>query len=148
MNYFYNRGLDELRHWETLPYVWLLATDDYVPNVDHDYIYDVVWGATPINAEITVASYDRVTPTGKTRTINDTTNQILYSCNNPDFGNLEATQSARWLILARLEDSPTPLDSASPLVAAFDLGEAILLGNNFIVYLDPLGFAATRQVSS
>lgn len=137
MNYMYNRGLDELHDdWATGDFLWLLAQDAYVPNRDHDFI-------SSVTNEVSVASYVRVVPANPSRTINDTKDLIEYKCDPVDFGDLENTQSARWLILAR----DVTNDADSPLICALDLGSPKLLGTDFVVYLHPDGFAASRQVT-
>lgn len=138
MNTYYNRGLDELHDdWATGDFIWLLAQNAYTPDPDHDYI-------SSVTNEVSVGSYARVVPASPTRVISDTTDLIEYRCSNVDFGDLENTQSARWLILARVVTN----DADSPLICALDLGDVVTLGNDFIVYLHPSGFAASRQVTA
>jgi hypothetical protein len=112
---FFNRGLDDMYDWETGSFVWILATLDYVPDRDHDFIDDI------------------------------TNDRITYSCDNPDFGDLDMAtpQEARWLILAR----DVTNDADSPLILALDFGDqGVVMGDNFIVYLHPDGFAVDRQI--
>lgn len=136
MNIAYNRGLDELRTWTTDTYQWILVQNAYTPDPDHDYIAD-------LTSEVSVASYSRVAPVSPTRVVNDTTNQMVYDCADPDFGDLEDTQSARWLVLAKTVTN----DADSPLICALDFGgTGQQLGLNFVVSLHVSGFAVARQV--
>ena len=137
----YDSGLSEMRDdWDTGTFLWILAQNAYVPNrATHQFIDD-------ITNEVSVASYARIAPDTPTITP-DTTNHLLaYSCVDPDFGVLEDTQDARWLILAR----DVTNDADSPLIAAFDLGGTGVNcgndGNAFVVHLHPDGFYIDRQV--
>lgn len=140
----YTGGLDDLVDWETGDFIWLLAAEPYFPNQADEFIDDVT-------DEVTLPSYVRVAPTGRQR-IEDNTGlfgQIVYKCDSPDFGLLETTESPRWLVLARLVGA-TPVDSSSTLICALDLGVGgvpPLATENYIVHLDPRGFATSRQVS-
>lgn len=133
---FYNRGLDDLSDWESGSFVWILAKPTYTPDRDHDFIDDVT-------NEVTVASYGRIAPTSPDRSVDNTNDRITYTCSPPDFGDLEDTETARWLILAR--DVTT--DADSPLILALDLGEdGVPLGDDFVVHFPSSGFAVDRQV--
>lgn len=138
MNIYYNSGLDQLHEdWTTADFLWLLAQEAYVPDRDHDFIADVT-------NEVSVASYVRIVPQNPFRTVNNTKDITEFGCDPVDFGDLETSQSARWLILAR----DVTNDADSPLICCLDLGFARVLSNDFIVYLHPDGFAASRQVSA
>jgi hypothetical protein len=135
---FFNRGLDDMYDWETGSFVWILATLDYVPDRDHDFIDD-------ITNEATVSGYARLVPANPQRNVDNTNDRITYSCDNPDFGDLDMAtpQEARWLILAR----DVTNDADSPLILALDFGDqGVVMGDNFIVYLHPDGFAVDRQI--
>lgn len=134
--FVYNRSLDAMSTFGTSgTYIWLLLQDTYVPDPAHDFIAD-------LTGEVTVASYARVTVTGASRTVDDTNDRIVYDADDPDFGDLETTQSAQYLILAQQVTN----DADSPLIYCFDMGwPTHQLGPDFIVHLHPDGFAVQRQ---
>lgn len=134
----YNRGLDELRDWESDVFKAMLVTSSYTPNKDHDYVSSVSG-----NELSTIGSnYARATLGSKTRTITDATDRIVYDCANPSFGAIVAGQYARYMVVYREVTN----DADSILIACIDLGSSIATsGTIFSVDVDSAGLIYSNQ---
>lgn len=97
MNGIFNRtpfraesGLFDFDGGGVLKALLLRSTGSYVFNPDHDFISDMVSNGM---VEITVASYGRITLTGRTVNLDDTLNRSWRDVNDISFGILESGQT-------------------------------------------------------
>lgn len=107
----YNRGLDELGAAFTSTGTYqclLLKAAGYTYDPDHDFVSDL----TPASNEVSAAGYSRQTLASKTRTINDTSNLILYGAADLSFGTIATGQSITGIVLYRFITN----DAASILI--------------------------------
>ena len=74
------------------------STSAYAPNIDHDFLDDFTTGG---GVEISVASYARQTLGSKAVAYDASKNQVEYDCADLAFGNLEAGQTVKSLIIYR-----------------------------------------------
>lgn len=92
----YTRSRDRLGAIATASMRWMLLKDDgYVPDPDHDFVAQL----NPASNEVDVASYERLSLTSGTRTVNDTLNRIEYKADNPNWGTLEFGNSVTGCVL-------------------------------------------------
>jgi hypothetical protein len=92
----YNNGLDALADIASADLRWmLLKGTGYTFNPDHD----TVAALTPGSNEVSVTGYAREPLTGGTRTVDDSTDRVTYTADNPDFGTLAAGQTITALVL-------------------------------------------------
>lgn len=112
----YTRSRDRLGAIATADMRWmLLKGDGYTPNPDHDFVADL----TPASNEVSVTSYERLTLTNGSRTVNDSTNRIEYKSDNPNWGTLEAGQNVTGCVLYEHVTN----DTDSPLYGYWELTE-------------------------
>lgn len=88
----------------------LLVTSSYTPNVDHDFVSDVVAN------EATGTGYSRKTIASASITIDDTNDRVDVTAANLSWTGL--TSAFRYAILYKEITN----DAASPVIAYFDLG--------------------------
>lgn len=134
----YNRGLDEMAAWTTSTYkALLLKSVGYSFDKDHDFVADL----TPGSNEITASGYSRYTIVSPTRTINDTTDRIIYSTSvSPAFGTIVAGQTVGAMVLYRFVTN----DADSILIGYYDLTDfatdgtpfGLIVGVNGLFYVD------------
>lgn len=92
----YNKGLDLLRDIATADFRWaLLKGTGYTFNRDHDFMDDLV----PASNEVSASGYARVAISGEARAVNNTSDRINYTADDPDFGTLATGQNATALVL-------------------------------------------------
>lgn len=109
----YNGGLDRLANLETAGHQWiLLKGTGYLFDRAHRFVSDL----DPATNEVTVAAYERVFPTGKTRTVNDTLARVEYYADAADFGDLETGESITALVLAETSGG----DDTMPLIGFYN----------------------------
>ena len=116
----YNVGLDYLAYWvtNTTDFYWALFSA-FTFDRDDDNVTQVLATAT----EITAVGYARVATTGNTRTVNDTSDRIEYTCSNPSFGTLTTGQNIT--DIAMFFDA-TPLSDATAIpIFHHNLGASI-----------------------
>ena len=119
----YNRSKvqDGSIDWDTHTFRLMLVTAAYAPNVDHDFVSDVVAN------EIAGGGYARQTLTGNAISIDDGNDRVDHNANNVTFAAL--TNTFRYGILYRF----VTVDADSILVAYFDFGAQTVTAVDFIV---------------
>lgn len=114
MRTVYTRALSGL-NWtsDVLRVLLERSTSTYTPDPDHQDVADFTGGG---GVEISVASYARQTLGGKAVAADDTKNQLEFDANDVAFGNLEAGQTVRGLLVYKQVggDDTTPADD--PLI--------------------------------
>lgn len=94
----YNNGLDALVDIASADLRWLLLKGSgYTFSPDHDTVANL----TPGSNEVTASGYARVALSGGTRTVDDSTDRVNYTADNPDFGTLAAGQTITAAVLYR-----------------------------------------------
>lgn len=99
----------------------LLVTSSYTPNVDHDFVSDVVAN------EATGTGYVRKDVTGRSVTIDDTNDRADHDANNITWTAL--TSAFRYAIVYRLVTN----DADSPVLCYFDLGAQSVTAQDFTI---------------
>lgn len=119
----YNRAKvqDGSIDWDTHTFRVLLATSSYTPNVDHDFVSDVVAN------EATGTGYARQTLTGNAVSIDDTNDRVDHNANNVTITTL--TSTFRYAVVYRFVTN----DADSILVAYFDLGAQSITASDFTI---------------
>ncbi len=144
-NIIYNAGLRDLltqdRTFDNATYLVLLERDTstYAPDKDH---------ATLLNqagwAEISVTSYSRQTVAGVGITADNANDRAIIDCGNANFGNLEAGQTVKSVIVARDDGS-----NLVPLLRIDDDAGTLLPralgGGNFAVNIHATGLITFEQ---
>lgn len=136
----YTRSRDRLGAIATADMRWmLLKGDGYTPDADHDFVAQL----TPASNEVDVASYERLTLTNGTRTVNDTLNRIEYKADNPNWGTLESGNSVTGCVLYEhvTNDSDSPLFGYWPLT---EVGSADI--TPFVVFFTDLIIASLAEI--
>lgn len=137
MTTLFTYGADEMATWVSNTFKFgLLKGSGYVPDKDHHFVAAL----TPGSNEVSVAGYTRQTATTPVRTVNTSTDRIIYSCDTIDFGTPAAGQTVTGLFLYRHVTN----DADSILIAYYDIGTLpltgasfmILVGTNGVLYLD------------
>ncbi len=105
-------------------YKWMLVTSSYTPNADHDFVSDVVAN------EISGGAYTRQNIASRTKAVDDSTDAVTHSANNPIFTGLSAA-SPKYMIGFRVVGS----DSDHQLVCWLDLGTNTI-SSDFLVKLN------------
>lgn len=111
----YNRGKALNKDFTAGTWRWMLVTSAYVPDIDHDFVSDVVAN------EASGAGYARQNVAGQAIVIDDASDRADHDANNPTFGPM--TTNFRYLILYKFETA----DADSQLHSYFDIGEQSLV---------------------
>lgn len=128
----YNRGLDELRDWQTASYkALLLKGSGYTPNKDHDYVANL----TPASNETALAGYARVTLSGMVRTVDDTLDRVTYDCADLAFGSIAVGDTISAMVVYLFVTN----DADSILVGYHDLVDTATDGAPFTYQVNAAG---------
>lgn len=99
----------------------LLVTSSYTPNLDHDFVSDVVAN------EATGTGYVRKDVTGRAVVLDDTNDRADHDASNITWTAL--TSTFRYAVLFRL----VTVDGDSPVLHYFDLGAQSLTAQDFTI---------------
>lgn len=132
----YNAGMDETRDFQSDTFKALLVSSSYTPNKDHVYVSDVSAN------ELVGAGYARVTLSSKTRTVNNTTDRIVYDIADLAFGSIDTGEYARYVIIFKFVTN----DADSIVISCHDMGGSIPTnGTAFGVAVDAAGLFYSTQ---
>lgn len=137
----YTRGMRELSGFTSNTFKALLIKGSgYTPDPDHDYVADLV----PASNEVSGAGYSRATLGTKSENIDDANDRIVYSCANPNFGNIAAGETVTGMVVFREVTN----DSDSILIACYTFtGVGAGAVNPFIVTVPADGLLYQTQGS-
>ncbi len=117
----YNRGLALNKDWASGTWVVLLLTSAYTPNVDHDFISELV--ANEVSTSGT--GYTRKNLTGRSVVFNDTTDKAEHLADAVQYTGL--TCAFQYVAIAKVGTG----DGDSELHSVYDLGAQSISGAGF-----------------
>ena len=120
----YNRGKGQNQDFTAGTWRWMLLTSAYVPNVDSDFVSDIVAN------EASGAGYARQNVTGQAVSIDDALDRVDHNANNPTFGPM--TSAFQYLVLYRFGT----VDADSALHSYYDLGAQSVTTASYIPLLN------------
>lgn len=113
----YTRGLASWGAFTSGTVTAMLLDDTHTPNIDNDFVADVVAD------ELTNGSYARVNLASRTQTIDDTNNLIKWDAADVTFSTLSGAESVGYCVLYKFVTN----DADSILLALFDLTDYALV---------------------
>lgn len=134
-DFVYTRGIPQWASWTTDTNRVMLLESGYTPNLDHDFVSDVVAG------EIDDGSYSRKTLTGKTQTIDDTNNLVKYDADDVTWAALAGGETVFYVVIYKFVTN----DADSILMALVDIPNTVTDGTDFILQWSPDGIIQALQ---
>lgn len=107
--------------WDTDTFRVMLVTSSYTPNLDHDFVADVVAN------EVAGGGYARQTLTGNAIVIDDANDRVDHDADNATWTGL--TAAFRYAVVFKLVTN----DADSILVAYLDLGAQSVTAQDFTI---------------